>query len=157
MVFADILRGAAAGAAGTTALNATTYVDMAARARPPSSTPKRAVDELAERSGHPVPGTDEQRENRLGGLGPLAGTATGVGVGAVAGLLRPVLTRLPVPLGALLLGGTAMAAADAPLAKLELTDPSSWSGTDWLTDALPHLAYGLVTFLTLRALRPRSG
>jgi hypothetical protein len=156
MVFANILRGAAAGAAGTTALNAATYADMAARARPPSSTPQHAVDELAVRSGHPVPGTDEERENRLGGLGPLAGIATGVGVGAVTGLLRPVITRLPFPLGALLLGAAAMAATDAPMAKLDLTDPSSWSGTDWLTDVLPHLAYGLVTFLTLRGLRPPS-
>lgn len=156
MVIADILRGAAAGAAGTTALNAATYADMSVRTRPPSSTPQQVVDEVAERVGHPVLGSGEERENRLAGLGPLAGTAVGVGVGAAAGLLRPVLTRLPLPVGGALLGAAAMAATDAPLSRLDLTDPASWPGSDWLADALPHLAYGLVTFLTLRGLRPAS-
>ena len=38
-----MLRGAAAGAAGTTALNVVTYLDMAVRGRPASSTPERTV------------------------------------------------------------------------------------------------------------------
>jgi hypothetical protein len=45
----EMLRGAAAGAAGTTVLNAVTYVDMALRARPASSTPERTVDTIANR------------------------------------------------------------------------------------------------------------
>ena len=55
-MFANLVRGAVAGAAGTTALNAATYLDMALRARPASETPQHAVDEIARRSGHPVPG-----------------------------------------------------------------------------------------------------
>ena len=39
-----ILRGAAAGAAGTTALNVVTYLDMAIRGRPASDTPERSVE-----------------------------------------------------------------------------------------------------------------
>ncbi len=35
----NLLAGVAAGAAGTTALNAVTYLDMATRARPAGSTP----------------------------------------------------------------------------------------------------------------------
>jgi hypothetical protein len=35
-MFKGLARGAAAGAAGTTALNAVTYLDMAVRARPAS-------------------------------------------------------------------------------------------------------------------------
>lgn len=147
----NVLRGAAAGAAGTTALNAATYLDMAVRARPASSTPQQAVDTIAEQTGHPVPGGDEQRENRLQGLGPLAGIATGVGIGSLAGLLSPLLTRLPAVLGVTLLGAAAMAGSDVPLTRLGLTDPGKWSSTDWLSDAVPHLAYGAVSYWTLRA------
>jgi hypothetical protein len=39
-----VLHGAAAGAAGTTALNAVTYLDMLIRARPESTTPGQVVD-----------------------------------------------------------------------------------------------------------------
>ena len=42
-----LLRGALAGAAGTTALNAVTYLDIAVRARPASETPQRAVKAVA--------------------------------------------------------------------------------------------------------------
>lgn len=152
-MFRSLMRGALAGAAGTTALNAATYLDMAVRARPASETPQRAVDELGERSGHPVPGTGDDRSNRLGGLGPLLGLATGVGVGAVAGLLDAGLRRLPATLSALLLAAAAMAGSNVPMIKLGLTDPTQWSKTEWASDALPHLAYGLVTTATLRTAR----
>lgn len=49
-----LLRGAAAGAAGTTALNAVTYLDMAWRGRSSSTTPQQAVEELANRAGQPI-------------------------------------------------------------------------------------------------------
>ena len=39
-----LIRGALAGAAGTTALNAAGYADMAWRGRPSSSTPKQAAE-----------------------------------------------------------------------------------------------------------------
>ena len=42
-----IANGITAGAAGTTALNAVTYLDMATRARPASESPQKAVEELA--------------------------------------------------------------------------------------------------------------
>ena len=144
--------GAAAGAAGTTALNAVTYLDMALRARPASDTPQQAVDTLASKSGHPIPGDEETKQNRLGGLGPLSGIATGVTIGALAGLARPLLARLPAPVAAVLVGVVAMAATDSPLASLGLTDPRKWSGTDWASDLVPHLAYGAVTYTTLRAI-----
>ncbi len=44
------LLGAAAGAAGTTALNVVTYLDMAVRGRPASSTPEMTVEKLSEKS-----------------------------------------------------------------------------------------------------------
>ena len=46
-----VLYGAMAGAAGTSALNATTYLDMAMRGRPPSEVPKKMVKELSNRTG----------------------------------------------------------------------------------------------------------
>ncbi len=144
------MRGAAAGAAGTTALNAVTYLDMAVRGRPSSDTPQQAVEKLAEQAGVDVPGEGETRDNRIQGLGPLAGIATGVGIGVAAGLLRPIVGRLPTLIGAPLLGAAAMAGSDLPLTKLGLTDPSKWTSVDWLSDAVPHLAYGAVTFALLK-------
>jgi hypothetical protein len=148
-MFKALMRGAIAGAAGTTALNAVTYLDMAVRARPPSDTPEKAVEKIAEVAGRSVPGEGEVRENRLAGLGPLAGIATGVGIGAAAGLFRPILRHLPTVVGATLLGGAAMAAADVPLTRLGLTDPSTWSPVDWASDVIPHVAYGLVTYTAI--------
>jgi hypothetical protein len=149
-MFKAVVRGAAAGAAGTTALNAVTYLDMAVRGRPSSDTPQQAVEKLAEQAGVDVPGEGEARDNRIQGLGPLAGIATGVGIGVAAGLLRPIVGRLPTLIGAPLLGAAAMAGSDLPLAKLGLTDPSKWTSVEWLSDAVPHLAYGAVTFALLK-------
>jgi hypothetical protein len=146
-----LLRGAAAGAAGTTALNAVTYLDMAWRGRPSSTTPQQAVEELAERAGRPIPGTGQERDNRLDGLGALTGVVTGIGVGALAGLLRALVLRLGPLLGPVLLGGLAMTATDASLTRLGLTDPRQWDATAWLSDAAPHLAFGVATYATLRA------
>ncbi len=53
------LLGAAAGAAGTTALNAVAYLDMAVRGRPASSTPEDTVERL---SGGPRAGTRPDRD-----------------------------------------------------------------------------------------------
>jgi hypothetical protein len=149
-MFKGLVRGAAAGAAGTTALNAVTYLDMAVRGRPASDIPQQAVEKLAEQAGVDVPGEGDKHDNRIQGLGPLAGIATGVGIGAAAGLLRPIIGRLPTVVGAPLLGAAAMAGSDLPLTKLGLTDPSKWTSVDWLSDAVPHLAYGVMTFALLK-------
>jgi hypothetical protein len=153
-----IMQGAAAGAAGTTALNAVTYLDMALRARPPSDIPEQVVEELAKRAGIEVPGEGDQRQNRLQGLAALSGLATGVLVGAVAGELRFAVLRLGPVLGSLLLGGGAMAATDLTIARLGISDPRSWDATAWASDAIPHLAFGATTYLTLAAIsrRPRA-
>lgn len=154
-MFQHLLRGAAAGAAGTTALNATTYLDMAITARPASSTPQQAVDELAKLSGHPIPGQGEQHDNRLQGIGPLAGLAVGVGVGAAAGVAWPVLRRLPFGLAGALLGGVVMVASGGPVTALGITDPRTWSARDWLSDIVPHVVYGAACVGVLRLLDKR--
>lgn len=38
------------------------------------------------------------------------------------------------------------------MARLGVTDPRNWSGPAWLSDLLPHLAYGAATSATLAAL-----
>src|SRR3954447_22376030 len=84
------LRGAAAGAAGTTALNAVTYLDMAVRGRPASSTPSETVERVARGAHLEIPGSGESRANRVEGLAPLTGLAIGVGLGVALGLARAV-------------------------------------------------------------------
>lgn len=154
-MFRTVVRGIAAGAAGTTALNAATYADIAVRGRPTSSMPERSVEKIAGETGVEIPGEGETRQNRVGGIGALMGIGTGVGAGIAASFLGPVVRRLPLPVAGVLVGGLAMAGSDIPMTRMGLTDPSSWSTSDWLADALPHLAYGVATAWTLRALAPR--
>ena len=72
-------------------------------------------------------------------------------MGALAGVLRSAGVRLPTALGGPLLGVAAMAASDVPLGALGVSDPRTWSAIDWVSDALPHLVYGLTTHATLTA------
>jgi hypothetical protein len=59
---------------------------------------------------------------------------------------------MPTPVLSLLVGAGAMAAANLPMTGLGITDPRQWSAKSWLSDAVPHLAYGAVTGALLRAL-----
>ncbi|MGY2064238.1 hypothetical protein [Blastococcus sp. SYSU DS0619] len=145
------VRGAAAGAAGTTALNAVTYLDMVVRGRGSSSTPERTVERLAETAHVPIPGDDETRRNRVQGLGPMTGLVAGVGVGVVGGLARASGLLSAKPVGILLTGLGAMVAANGPMTALGVTDPRTWSAADWLSDLVPHLVYGVVTKFTIDA------
>jgi uncharacterized membrane protein len=135
-------RGLVAGAAGTTALNAVTYLDMALRGRPASTVPERTVDALADAVGRKVPGRGAVRDARRTGLGALAGIVNGLGVGVLASLVRSAGVRMPGPVGAVVTGAAAMAATDVPVAALSVSDPRTWTTTDWVADAVPHLAYG---------------
>jgi hypothetical protein len=146
------VRGAAAGAAGTTALDAVTYLDMVVRGRGASSTPERTVEKLAEKAHLPIPGEGDTRQHRLQGLGALSGIAAGVGVGVLAGLARAAGFRPPAWLGCVATGVAAMTGSNGPMTVLGITDPRTWSATDWVSDVVPHLAYGIVTHSTLAAL-----
>jgi hypothetical protein len=144
-----MLLGAAAGAAGTTMLNAVTYLDMVARGRPASSTPEDTLEALSEKTHISIPGQGQDRANRVTGLGALTGIAAGVGTGALLGLARAagyrpgkVVSGLVATLGALL--GT-----NGPMTVLGVTDPRSWAAEDWVADVIPHLAYGALTAVVL--------
>ncbi|GGP99722.1 hypothetical protein BKA00_005644 [Actinomadura coerulea] len=145
-----ITRGLAAGAAGTTALNMVTYLDMAVRGRPASSTPEQSVEKLAGVAGVDL-GEGEKAENRKAGLGAMLGFGTGLGAGLLYGLLAG-RGRFPRPVGAAVLTGLAMAGSSAPMTVLGLTDPREWSAADWASDVVPHLAYGAVAALVYEAL-----
>ena len=146
------LRGAAAGAAGTTVLNTVTYLDMVLRGRGVSSTPEKTVEVLADKAHVPIPGEGETRDNRVAGLGPLTGIAAGVGVGVLAGLGRAAGFR-PRPLvGGLVATLAALVGTNGPMTVLGITDPRTWSTVDWVSDVVPHLAYGLATHATLAGL-----
>ncbi len=144
----SLVRGAAAGAAGTTALNGVTSLDMLLRARPASSTPEATVEKSAELAGVSIPGAGEDRDNRVSALGALTGIATGVGVGLVYGALT-ARRRPPVLVGALVTTVAALAGSNGPMTALGITDPRTWGTTDWVSDVVPHVAYGMVTALTL--------
>jgi hypothetical protein len=152
----SLVRGGAAGAAGTTVLNAVTYADMALRGRPSSEAPAQVVEKVAEDVGHPVPGSGDTRDNRLSGLGALSGIAVGCGTGVAVALLRHAGVRMPWWLGGVATGALAMAATDLPMMRLGISDPTTWSAKDWTSDIVPHLAYGLVTYGFVTAADDRS-
>jgi hypothetical protein len=146
-----VWRGALAGAAGTTALNAVTYADMTVRGRPESKLPAEMVETAAEAADVEVPGSDEARGHRTSALGALSGIATGVVVGAAYGALRGLGLRVPPALAGIVLGGAAMGLTMAPAAALDVSDPRGWSASDWISDVVPHLAYGWATAATFDA------
>ncbi|MGY2130172.1 hypothetical protein [Blastococcus sp. SYSU DS0617] len=145
------LRGLAAGAAGTVALDAVSYLDMAVRGRPASPVPGQVVDAVAERIGRPVPGRAATRESRRSALAALAGIANGLGVGVLASAVRSYGLRYPPPMGAVLAGAASTAATDLTVAGLGISDPRTWSAGDWAADAVPHLAYGMAVQAVLES------
>lgn len=154
---AGLVAGALAGAAGATALNAVTYLDQAVRGRPSADTPGQTVNALADSTGVGVPGDADTKQNRLEGLGPLAGLAVGVGVGALCGLLRAYSIKIPKTVSPFVVGLGAMAISDSTMTALKISDPRSWTPSTVAMDAVPHLAYGMVTTATLhRLLDPRT-
>lgn len=118
---------AAAGAAGTTAPNALTYLERAVRGRPTSSAPAQTVEKLSSTSGMTIPGDEQTRGIRVAGLG--------------------LLTGLPA---------VAFAESNAPMTAMGITDPRGWPVPAWIGDLIAHLAFGLVTAATPRAVTRRS-
>lgn len=155
----ELLTGIAAGAAGTTALNAVTYLDMVTRARPASSTPEETVrktEELANLSLSAEGPDSETAQNRRSGLGALLGIMAGLGTGALYGVLRPKLNGVPLAVLGTAAGLAANVGTTGPMAVLGITDPREWSASSWLSDLVPHLAYGFATALVFDQMQRRS-
>lgn len=151
------LTGIAAGAAGTTALNLVTYLDMAARARPASTTPEDTVGKAEDLTGltlSPKGRDSDEAGNRRSALGALLGIAAGLGAGAVYGVLRPKLGRVPRVLLGVGAGGAANIASTGPMTALGITDPRTWPAESWVSDLIPHLAYGFATMAVWELMQP---
>ena len=146
--------GAAAGAAGITALNVAGYLDMAVRGRPASSTPEDVVEALSRVTHLPVPGEGERRASRLQGLGAVTGLLSGVGIGALLGAARAAGWRPGPASGAAWATVVALVGTNGPMTVLGVTDPRTWPLSSWIADIVPHLAYGAVTGLVLDRLDP---
>lgn len=143
----DLVRGLIAGSAGTVALNVTTYLDMAVRARPASPVPAQTVKELADAADVDLAPDDEKEteHNRSQGLGALLGYVSGLGFGALYGVVAPRLGRMSVPVAARALTLATMAGSNLTATAVGVTDPRKWSTKDWVADLVPHVLYGFAT------------
>ena len=163
-----IVAGLAAGAAGTLALNVTSYLDMLVRGRPASELPAKVAGRIADEVGMPLrfdPSESAQangdggdsstaaERNRQEALGALLGYANGLAIGLTYAIVRLILPRPPTWLAGAALGSLAMAASDFPATRLGLTDPKTWSGADWMADVVPHMAYGVAAAFTFEAIK----
>ncbi len=144
-------RGLLAGAAGTTLLNLASYADLAITGREASTAPARTAQRALERLGVAAPSRGPAHD----AVGAVAGIATGLGIGVLAAGARRMGVRLPRPVGAAVVGALAMAASDAPMSALGVSDPRSWSAADWTRDVVPHLAFGVGVRWTLDATERR--
>jgi hypothetical protein len=143
-----VLRGAIAGAAGTIALDLTTYGDMLVRGRGASSVPAQVAGVLAGQFGVTplaMSAEGDVADNRRQAAGALLGYTTGVGIGVLYGVFRGQSRSGASRLAGAAVGLSAMVASDVPIALTGVSDPAAWSATDWLSDIIPHLVYGLVT------------
>lgn len=149
-----LLIGAAAGAAGTTALNVITYLDMAIRGRPASATPEETVKALAKLLHLAVPGTGDTLAARLSGLGALTGYTAGIGIGVILGLAYALGWRPSLTVATLAATAFALIGTNGPIILLGVTDPRTWGMAGWISDLIPHFGYGVVTALVLHYLYP---
>ncbi|RKN41747.1 hypothetical protein [Streptomyces hoynatensis] len=147
-----LAKGLLAGAAGTAALNVTTYGDMLVRGRPSSDLPAQVADKAARAVGV-SPGDSAGAAHREQAAGALLGYVTGLGVGALYGLARGRRGGPSAWLAAPLLGLAAMAGSDGPATAFGVTDPRTWSAGSWISDLAPHLAYGAATAAVYEAAR----
>lgn len=147
-----LVRGLVAGAAGTSALHATTYLDMALRRRPASTTPEQTVDRAAALLGVPLPDDPRRRRVVLTWAGAALGVAAGVSAGVALAALRPEPRPGDLPGTAGLAWVLSMTVGNAPMTLLGVTDPRHWTATDWAADLVPHAAYAVAAAVTLRSL-----
>lgn len=139
---AQALHGMVAGMAGTAVLNATTYADMAIRARPPSKLPEHVVQQAAQKAGF-----GELNENRKQGLGMLMGYADGFSTGVLFGLVRPHMRRVPWYVMAAGMALFTMTISEGTATAMGKSNPAKWDAATWLAGLVPRMFYGCATCL----------
>jgi hypothetical protein len=75
-----------------------------------------------------------------------------VGTAVVLGALRSAGIRPGLAASSLAAAADAMTASTAPMTALGITDPRTWTAQAWISDVIPHLAYGAVTAAVLQYL-----
>ena len=142
---AGIAAGLLAGAAGATAHDAVTYLYQAVTGgTSPSSPRSNTPAATAEGAQGGSPSTPDAQS---AAAGPLGGVLVSLAVGAAAGALRGEKATPPQPLAMATVGG---AAWGSTLAAASVTGAArTTSGGAAAVEAVSHLAYGVVTVLTL--------
>jgi hypothetical protein len=156
-VVSHAVLGALAGAAGTAALDAVTYADMALRGRPPSELPDNMARKLAELIGcdefaKPADRLSDRVKQQRAGIAALLGYADGFGTGAIVGLVRPALRDVPLFWAGIGAGVLGMVMSEGVATVLGQTDPSKWPLSSWVEDIVPHCVYGWVTCIVFDAM-----
>ena len=153
----SMIHGTLAGAAGTAALNAATYADMAVRGRPPSELPKKMIKEFAQRAGvtqlrKPDDELSEEQRNQETALGALLGYVDGIGAGALFGLMRPAMRDVSWFWAGRALGAFTGLLSEGIATAMHQTNPAKWGVSGWLSDIVPRFVYGWTTCLTYEEL-----
>lgn len=154
--WAGITAGMLAGAAGATAMNAVSYADQAVQGNASTTSPTGgSVAETAREAGNSAGAPTDGA--KAGALGPLGGLGIGVGVGAVAGLIRGSNATPPPVTAAIVTGLVAMGIGEGAAVATGAAKSDWASPANLLRDLVPHLAYGAVTAIALhRMLDPRT-
>jgi hypothetical protein len=147
-----ILAGVIGGAVGELALNIVSYGDMFVRARPASDMPGKVAQRFADGLGIQFAQAGERPEKaeaRREASGAILGYGMAMLVAVAFSVLRRLGLRLPVPIAGLAMAGTAMAISDSTATVLGVADPTEWGVAGWLSDIVPHAAYGIAAAATI--------
>lgn len=147
----SLIKGAVAGLVGTATLELMTNTDIVVRARPPSQIPAEMAGRLANFAGLEL-GNKKQAARRTNAAGAVMGYLTGAMVGTAYGMLAGRMRTRPLWVGGPTVSALAMAGANLPAIAMGITKPTTWTASDWLSDLVPHLAYGFATAAAFEAL-----
>lgn len=142
---AGIAAGLLAGAAGATAHDAVTYLYQAVTGGTSPSSPRSNTPAATAEGAQG--GSPSSPDAQSAAAGPLGGVLVSLAVGAAAGALRGETATPPQPLAMAAVGGAAWGGALAGASVTGAARPTSPAST--VVEAVSHLAYGVVTVLTL--------
>ena len=158
-ILKTMLVGIVAGGFGTLLLNVVSYLDMLVQGRPASQAPGELAGRLAEKAHIEQIATDNQApeaQARRSATGALLGYSTGVGLAMGYSGLQLLGVRANPLVSGIGLGIAAMASSDVPLTLAGVSNPKQWSPRSWVSDIVPHVAYGIATAGAFEMLQPAA-